>query len=730
MCNGGYGLQCDAYGSISDKAGNNYKTVVINGLTWMAENMAYVGQDITCYANTSAENGDPDFIQNYGCLYTFEDAQKVCPSGWSLPTSQQFRDLLAYTGVSSTPSNVKHLRAESWNAGLDTYGFAALPAGYYAGKTGSAYINFGTNAHFWTGTINATGEITTAYLYDNYASVSSGNRNYQAYSVRCVKVEDFDCGAHGVWNENRQKCICNDNFTGPACNECQGAFDLASGCTACQSGFDINANCNSLLPGYMADDAGQAYKTVRIGMQIWMAENMAYHGGTGIHCLANRKDPPNGDPDFTTNYGCLYNWAEAQKVCPSADGWRLPTETDFERLLAYVAANRTSDLDFLALIAESAAWTNYPDGGDDFGFSALPAGYMLNNGSLFFGKVAHFWSTTPRDDDDNGTVLKLEGAHENNHKAFIHGNPKDCGSSVRCVKDACNSGFVGENCDIAITCVNGNVDPTSGHCLPDSCTGHFTGLDCNECQDHWGGDDCQSCAEGWAGNNCHTASTCANGTTDPTNGHCLPGSCTEGATGLDCDECIEGYYGHQCAPYGSMTDKVGYSYKTVMINGREWMAENMGYGANVTCHADTSRDPEFRTKYGCLYIFEDAQRVCPDGWRLPSEAEFEELLIYVDTHKKSQNEFLALAGKVTWGYYSAGILRNITGLDEFGFGALPVGWYDDHFKEFGFNTSYWSNTVYENDDDYFYGLLIMKGSASILLRAKSNAYSVRCIKKN
>ncbi len=159
--------------------------VTINGQTWTAKNMDITtgndGSKLTCYANTAK---DPDFIKNYGCLYTFEDAQKVCPSGWHLPTQTELSALIIYAGGENS-TGATNLRASSWGSGADKYGFGALPAGSYYGGN---YLNFGNYAYFWSATEN---EDNSNYAYNLY--LDNGNANVYnnhkgtAFSVRCVR---------------------------------------------------------------------------------------------------------------------------------------------------------------------------------------------------------------------------------------------------------------------------------------------------------------------------------------------------------------------------------------------------------------------------------------------------------------------------------------------------------------------------------------------------------------
>lgn len=190
----------------------------------------------------------------------------------------------------------------------------------------------------------------------------------------------------------------------------------------------------------MQDYAGNEYLTTTIGDAVWMAENMRFKG---VRC-----DIPSEVPNFEENYGCLYKWADAMKlnsscnstnsycndliqanhqgICP--DGWHVPSDTDFENLLAVTHGQHL----------RAASW----DGGQDrYGFGAVPAGsayYSPTLGYEFegFGFEAKFWSTTGDSTDSyqaNCLVVKKSSQYDG---AEMDNTLKDSYLSVRCVKDA------------------------------------------------------------------------------------------------------------------------------------------------------------------------------------------------------------------------------------------------------------------------------------------------------
>lgn len=181
------------YGTLQDvRDGKSYKTVVIGGRTWMAENLNFskstdgsvVLDSAFCYDDIPAN------CEKYGRLYQEDDAIKACPEGWRIPTDEEWAALRntvkAEYGVSDADAPLREVGAWEDNiSATNASGFSARPAGYRA-KTGQ-YDGEGTKAYFW-------GENSMLYygwiLSKQYElDKESLIRGYFAYSVRCVSSQ-------------------------------------------------------------------------------------------------------------------------------------------------------------------------------------------------------------------------------------------------------------------------------------------------------------------------------------------------------------------------------------------------------------------------------------------------------------------------------------------------------------------------------------------------------------
>lgn len=188
---------------------------------------------------------------------------------------------------------------------------------------------------------------------------------------------------------------------------------------------------------------GQKYKTVKIGSQVWMAQNLNYEMADS-YCYGN-------NARSCTKYGRLYTWAAAMDsagiwsttgkgcgygkicsptypvrgVCPS--GWHLPTQTEWNTLFTVVGGSSVAG----EKLKSTSGWYNNGNGTDGFGFSALPAGYRRYYGFSGGNNCAGFWSASEHDSNDAYYIyLSID-----NVGAYLELSLKDNAFSVRCLKD-------------------------------------------------------------------------------------------------------------------------------------------------------------------------------------------------------------------------------------------------------------------------------------------------------
>jgi uncharacterized protein (TIGR02145 family) len=233
--------------------------------------------------------------------------------------------------------------------------------------------------------------------------------------------------------------------------------------TAIQSTTGTVFNPN-LTYGSVNDIEGNVYRTIQIGSQTWMAENLKttkYNDNMPIpletggsvwgktspfYCWYN-----NDRSTYGNIYGALYNWyaVKTGRLCPT--GWHVPSETEWNVLRDYLISNGynydgTTITDKVAKsLASTAFWTpntntgaigntDYPLIRNSSGFSALPGGLRYYDGLFIsIGTVGEWWGST--EDKTNTSWALKKFLH--NYDSWFSGNWtfKEYGVSVRCLKN-------------------------------------------------------------------------------------------------------------------------------------------------------------------------------------------------------------------------------------------------------------------------------------------------------
>jgi len=223
---------------------------------------------------------------------------------------------------------------------------------------------------------------------------------------------------------------------------------LYSGCTSqTNTSTDTSENVapisTPIFPDSITDISGNNYKTVTIGTQVWMAENLKttkYSDGTDIpmiedagiwedlttpaYCWYN-----NDEAAYKDTYGALYNWhaVKTGKLCPT--GWHVPNYDEWSVLMNYLGGKHIagSKLKESGLVHWKAP---NEDASNESGFTALPGGFRGYDADfIFMGENASFWSTAWYNTFD----AKSSGMHYKFRKFHRFNYGKDFGLSVRCL---------------------------------------------------------------------------------------------------------------------------------------------------------------------------------------------------------------------------------------------------------------------------------------------------------
>ncbi|MCD4710735.1 MAG: fibrobacter succinogenes major paralogous domain-containing protein [Bacteroidales bacterium] len=211
------------YGTISDIDGNVYKTIDIGTQTWMAENLRttrysdnseiplITDYDAWEHVNTPGycwyENNEEIYKNIYGAYYNWYavDTDKLCPSGWHVPSDEEWKILEMFLGMSqeqvdswgnrgtSEGIKIKETGTSNWDPeghidGTNESGFTALPGGLRWGYDQSVFDGEGIVAFWWTsGRISDNQWATSRFLFNLNSMILRDSRDLTSgFNVRCI----------------------------------------------------------------------------------------------------------------------------------------------------------------------------------------------------------------------------------------------------------------------------------------------------------------------------------------------------------------------------------------------------------------------------------------------------------------------------------------------------------------------------------------------------------------
>ena len=556
------------------------------------------------------------------------------------------------------------------------------------------------------------------------------------------------------------------------------------------------------------DIDSNGYNTVLIGGQCWLKENLKvthYENGTALPHVPNISDWNNfgvSDPAYcfydndtvhnASTFGALYTWAALmngtlssntvpsgiQGICPT--GWHVPSDEEWKILEGFVDSqfdypdsewnlNNFRGYDAGKKLKSTSKWglqdviglySNIGHGTDNYGFSALPGGYRLDNsftnGFYDNGTKGIWWSTTSLDaySSYNRSVTSSDLISRSS-------SLKGAGLSVRCLRD---TGYVlATILTDSITNIS-QLSATGGGSILDN--GGATITEYGLCWNTVGNPTLlDSFVVVGAGTDTFTVQI----------------------TNLQPDETyyVSAYaINYEGIAYGDevqfttppftcgaqIVDYDGNIYNTVLIGDQCWMQENlrtthysngvaipnvtnstawenMGYNDPAYCYYNNSS--YYGNNYGALYTWaaimngeqssnsvpSGVQGICPNGWHVPSDEEWKILSGSVDTQHGYPNSTwesgqgggfdAGLRLKTTSGWNSGG-----NGNDIYNFSGQPTGRRFEHglFSWFGAFTYFWTSTEYNAAYSVYRGLSWSQSGIGNGYVDKENGFNIRCLK--
>lgn len=451
----------DANMLIDNRDGKTYKTVDIDGKTWMAENLNYrTPKGSWCHSDNNSN------CAKYGRLYDWNTARTVCPIGWHLPSREEWGDLVVAVGGDSAYGNggkmasMKLKSTSGWDDeanGTDDYGFSAM-AGGDRDPDGS-FGDVGYSGAWWTVTEHDSAVAyyrSIEYEGDGDVIYESSTVKSYGFSVRCVlgsgdstaryamAVSSAGIGASNGGSYAEGVVVSITAGTPPTGQQFKNWTSSGKGVifydsNSRQTSFIMPANDIAVTAKFEKMIAqtdtftdsrdGKKYKKVKMpDGKVWMGENLNYQPQIGRSwCYKN--DNSNCD-----KYGRLYDWNTALTVCPS--GWSLPTRQNWTDLVQEVGGERAPSNILWAgagtKLKATSDWYNNGNGKDDYGFSGLPGGCREFTGDFTYAGYDGMWWTATESGTGSAYYYFIRYHFDD---VLERNDSKENSFSVRCIQN-------------------------------------------------------------------------------------------------------------------------------------------------------------------------------------------------------------------------------------------------------------------------------------------------------
>ena len=545
--------------------------------------------------------------------------------------------------------------------------------------------------------------------------------------------------------------------------------------------LDTSAQFNpNLTYGTVTDVDGNTYKTIQIGSQVWFAENLRtakFNNGDSIphvpdenewKAIWNNGNPTSrpawgilrNNPSNNIPYGKLYNWyavVDSRNICPS--GWHVPTDAEYNVLISFLDSayrpegNNISQSEIAGGKMKSTGtqfWLS-PNGGatNSSGYSALAGGSRTMFGSYGNSGNGGYWWTAS---DSTSLYAWMRGLGWSGPEISKYINTKGSGNSVRCIQNTVPSGATVYTTPVSTTSFaaavsGGKVINDGGTTVTERgicwSTSPLPTVSNNKSVSGSGMGNYAASLTALQESSIYYVRAYAVNSTGITYGNQL--SFKTGSSAPSAHSCGSGDVHNSNLTYGTMTDQEGNVYKTIQIGTQTWMAENLkttiyrngdlipSLATGSSNWRETSNgtwgyyknDSTRNCPYGKLYNWytvSDNRNICPSGWHIPTDGEWNTLEIFLGGTALAGSK-LKSAGTAHWPS------KNTDATNSSGFSALATG-----FRSFSGGdadpgkTGYWSSTT--EISNYAWMRTVNYASPEIFrisLHARSGLY-VRCLK--
>ena len=709
-----------SYGTLTDsRDGKKYRTVTINGQTWMAENLNYADNE---YGQAFCYNDEEEFCELYGRLYTrdaamnspdcpsgtycklgYDPLQGICPEDWHIPTVSEVTLLMNYIGTNEIDwASAKGWKPEFFADSIkDTYGLSFVPGGFHEDK---GFRSLDTVAFMWVYLpddaqryflINASTSEIFIHTYSSYVSIP----------VRCVKGEmkPFSSSSHSSSSARSSSSYSSSSarssssYSGPWSSESPS------------SSFSVSTKEDffnpSLTYGTMTDPRdGKKYKTIEFNGQTWMAENLnfsdssivplleghntCYHEKESECELMGRMYSRDAAMNSTAcRYGssCSLGAGPIQGICP--DGWHVLTYSEAKNLITYVGSSYAYE------IKSSYGWGASATGTNEYGLSFVATGTWEAGNYDSRGGYSYTW-------------VYYSGTTSQYYLLIQPGS----GISV--------SSYSSKELYLPVRCISDT--PSSSSSVSSS--------------------SAKSSSSSVSSSSVKSSSSVSSSSSAKSSSSSIASSSSSNPRDKLFNSKIS---------YGIMTDpRDGKKYRTIDFYGTTWMAENLKFADTAGTYSTLAgerkicynRDEDECEMFGRLYVREAAtnssmctsgavcnlgagpiQGICPDGWHLPSLSEAQTLVYTIGTSNGND-------AKSAYGWNEGYEGNNKHGLSFVGTG-YRTGYQSEHsytFVEKGERTQLWAYK--EAKESY---RISVEGDGTIGIvsdEERDERYSIRCVK--